>query len=146
MKWLASGSGTRTTGSTSVVQEMWISSLAATTAQPPYARFSRGTGREVKSTVRLIGDAAAIVSFHEHQEESWITNRIRDTCQILAPNSKIDALGITIGIRKDRDDSFEERINKLHALRGDLADIEDAGIELLLGRLCANTTKVLHVG
>ena len=51
--------------------------------------LSRGTGREVKSTVRLIGDAASIASFYEHQEESWITSRIRDTCQILDPNSKI---------------------------------------------------------
>ena len=34
---------------------------------------------------------------------------------------------------------------KLQALREDLADIEDAGIELLLGRLCASTTKVSHL-
>ena len=95
--------------------------------------------------MRLIGDAAAIASFHEHQEESWITSRIRDTCQILDPNNKIEVLGTTIGIHKDRDDSFEERLNKLQALREDLADIEDAGIELLLCRLCANTMKISHL-
>ena len=50
-----------------------------------------------------------------------------------------------IGSPKDRDDFFEERLNKLQALQEDLADIEDAGIELLLGRLCANTTKISHL-
>ena len=49
------------------------------------AGLTRGTGREVKSTVRLIRDDTAVVSFHEQQEESWITSRIRDTFQILAP-------------------------------------------------------------
>ena len=55
-----------------------------------------------------------------------MTNRIRDTCQILDPNSKIEVLGTTIGIHKDRDDSFEERLNNLQALREDLADIRAA--------------------
>ena len=44
---------------------------------------------------------------------------------------------------KDRDDFFEERFNKLQALLEDLAD--DAGIELLLGRLCADTTKISNL-
>ena len=60
------------------------------------AGLTRGTGQEVKSTVRLIGDAAAIASFHEHQEERLITSRIRDTCQILDPNRTIEVLGTTI--------------------------------------------------
>ena len=93
----------------------------------------------MKSTVLLIGDDAAIVSFHEHQDERWITSRIRDTCQSFAPNSKVEVLGTVVGSPKDRGDFFEERFNKLQALQEDLADIEDAGIELLLGRLCANT-------
>ena len=71
----------------------------------------------MKFTFRLIGDAIAIASFHEHQEESWITDRIRDTCQILEPNSTIEVLGATIGIQNDRDDAFVERFNKLQALR-----------------------------
>ena len=48
-----------------------------------------------------------------------------------------------IGSPKDRDDFFEERFNKLQALLEDLAD--DAGIELLLGRLCADTTKISNL-
>ena len=67
----------------------------------------------MKSTVRLIGDATAIASFHEHQEESWITDRIRDTCQILEPNTTIEVLGTTIGSQKDRDDACGERLSKL---------------------------------
>ena len=74
-----------------------------------------------------------------------ITNRIRDTCQILPHNSKIEVLGTLIGTPKGRDDFFEGRLNKLQALREDLADNEDAGIELLLARLCANITKVAHL-
>ena len=31
--------------------------------------LTRGTGREVKSTARLIGDEAAITAINEHQEE-----------------------------------------------------------------------------
>ena len=54
-------------------------------------------------------------------------------------------LGAIIGLPEDRDDYFEERLNKLQALREDLADIDDAGVELLLGRLCANTKKVSHL-
>ena len=88
------------------------------------AGLTRGTGRDVKSTVRLIGDKSAITAFSERQEESWITNRIRDICQILLHNSKIEVLGTIIGSPKDRDDYFEERLNKLQALREDLADIE----------------------
>ena len=60
-------------------------------------------------------------------------------------NSTIEVLGTTIGSQKDSDDAFGERLNKLQALMEDLADIEDAGIELLLCRLCANTTKVSHL-
>ena len=67
---------------------------------------TRGAGRDVKSTVRLIGDATAIASFHELQEESWITDKIRDTCQILEPNSTIEVLGTTIGFQKDSDNAF----------------------------------------
>ena len=109
------------------------------------AGVSRGTGGDVKSTVRLIGADTAIANFHEMQEESWITDKIRDTCQILEPNSSIEVLGTVIGSQKDRDSAFAARQCKLQALREDLADIEDAGIELLLGRLCANTTKVSHL-
>ena len=109
------------------------------------AGLTRGAGRDVKSTVRLIGNATDIASFYELQEENWITDKIRDTCQILEPNSTVEILGTIIGLQKDRDNAFAERLGKLQMLREDLADIEDAGIELLLGRLCANTTKVSHL-
>ena len=49
------------------------------------AGLTRGTGRDVKSVIRLIGDESAFVAFCENHEESWVTNRIRDTCQILPP-------------------------------------------------------------
>ena len=64
------------------------------------AGLSRGAGRDVKSTVRLIGEATAIANFHEVQEENWITDKIRDTCQILESNCTIEVLGTTIGFQK----------------------------------------------
>ena len=109
------------------------------------AGLSRGTGHDVKSTVRCIGASIAVCIFHETQEENWITDKIRDTCQILEPNCSIEVLGTVIGSQQDRDNAFAMRLGKLQTLREDLADIEDAGIELLLGRLCASTTKVTHL-
>ena len=87
------------------------------------AGFSRDTGRDVNSTVRLIGATTAIANFHEMQEESWITDKIRDTCQILEPNSSIEVLGTVIGSQKDRDNAFAARLCKLQTLREDLADV-----------------------
>ena len=61
----------------------------------------------MKSTVGLIGDDAAIIMSHKQEEERWITSWIRDNCQILPPNSKIEVLGTIIGSPKSRDDYFE---------------------------------------
>ena len=109
------------------------------------AGLSRGSGDDVKSTVRLVGTDAAVSSFLETQEENWITAHIRDTCKVLEPNSSIEVLGTVLGSQQDRDNAFAARLTKLQTLREDLADIECAGVELLLGRLCANTTKVAHL-
>ena len=87
------------------------------------AGLSRGTGHDVKSTVRLIGAPAAISIFHETQEENWITDKIRDTCQILEPNCSIEVLGTVIGSQQDRDNAFALRIGKLQILREDLPEI-----------------------
>ena len=46
---------------------------------------------------------------------------------------------------KDDAMSFEERFTKLLELRSDLADVEDAGIELILGRSRANIPRVSHL-
>ena len=109
------------------------------------AGLSRGSGDDVKSTVRLVGSDEAISSFLERHEENWVTARIRSTCKILEPNSSIEVLGTVLGPLQDRDDAFAARLAKLQTLREDLADIECAGVELLLGRFCANTTKVTHL-
>ena len=95
---------------------MWTSFFAALTARQ-LSPASRGTGRDVKSTVRLIGATTAIANFHEMQEESWITDKIRDTCQIVEANSSIEVLGTVIGSQKDRDNAFAARLCKLQAFR-----------------------------
>ena len=74
------------------------------------AGFTRGVGRNVKSTVRLIGNATAIASFYELQEENWITDKIRDTCQILEPNSTVEVLGTIIVLDKDRDNALRSAL------------------------------------
>ena len=75
------------------------------------AGISRGTGHDVKSTVRFIGAPTALSNFHETQEENWITdNTNRDTCQILEPNCSIEVLGTVIGSQQDRDNAFATRL------------------------------------
>ena len=64
------------------------------------AGLSRGAGRDVKSTVRLIGETTAIANFHEMQEESWITDKIRDTCQILEPTVPSKYLARLLAFKK----------------------------------------------
>ena len=64
---------------------------------------------------------------------------------LLAPISLIEVLGAMIGSMDERNRFFEDRLVKLIQLRGDLADIEDAGIELMLGSLCANMFRVTHL-
>ena len=99
----------------------------------------------MKSSVRLLGEESALLAFKESIQENYMTNRTRETCKVLAPNSKIQVLGIVIGTAEERSLFFEERLNKLIQLRDQLADIEDAGIELILGRLCANISRVTHL-
>ena len=113
---------------------------------------TRGTGRDVKSSVRLAGDESVLVAFDESQEESWITDRIRDTCKVWFPNSKIEVLGAVIGTANERDQFFEERLDKLIQLRSYLADIEDAVSILFWGNFalifhgsptCCESTDVM---
>ena len=68
------------------------------------AGHTRGIGRDVKSSVHLIGGESAITTFNEKQEEIWITNRIRDTNQVLLRNNKIEVFGTSIGMPKERDE------------------------------------------
>ena len=51
----------------------------------------------------------------------------------------------SIGTAEERNVFFEQRLDKFIQLRDELADIEDAGIELILGRLCANISRVTHL-
>ena len=109
------------------------------------AGLSRGHGEDIKSIVRLVGSEEAIAHFQTTQEENWVTTHVSDTCKILAPNSPVEVLGTVLGTQQDRDNALAARLNKVQILREDLADVESAGVELLLGRLCANTTKVTHL-
>ena len=109
------------------------------------AGLSRGQGDDIKSTVRLVCSDEAIARFQSEQEENWVTTYVSGTCKVLAPNAPVEVLGTVLGTQQDRDNAFAARLTKLQTLREDLADVESAGVELLLGRLCANTTKVTHL-
>ena len=67
----------------------------------------------MKSTVSLIRDESGVAAFRDNQEESWITNCMRNTCQILLHNGKIEMHGTIIGTSKETDEFFGERLNKL---------------------------------
>ena len=108
------------------------------------AGLSRGSGPDVKSSVRLIGSDEASCRFDEEAEGLWATDYVRATCQILPANSSVKVLGAMIGPSVDRNRLFRDRVSKLTELRNDLADIGDACVELTLVRLCANVSKVAH--
>ena len=71
-----------------------------------------------------------------------MTDHIRETCEVLTSTNQIEVLRAVIGTAEERSLFFEERFNKLIQLRDELADIEDVGIELILGRFCANISCV----
>ena len=55
--------------------------------------LTRGSGSNVKSTVRLVAHSDALASF----SEDWITELVRHTCVVQAPNSCTEVLGSMVG-------------------------------------------------
>ena len=99
---------------------------------------TRGEGRDVKSTVRLIGHPDALQAI----EDGWVTEAVRHTCKLAAPNSCSEVLGATTGCQ---DELFESRLRLLRDLHGNLAQVDDPAVELTLGRACADVARVIHL-
>ncbi len=107
---------------------------------------TRGEGRDVKSMVRLVGHPDALAAFHatEHSQD-WITDRIRRTCRIESDNSAIEVLGSIVGAPCDRAAQFHDCVSKLEALHATLGELDDPQVELVLGRKCADISRVAHL-
>ena len=66
------------------------------------AGITRVIGRDVKSSVRLVGDESVFLALGKSFAENWITERVRETYKILAPNSRIEVLGTIDGSTDER--------------------------------------------
>ncbi len=107
---------------------------------------SRGEGSDVKSVVRLVGHPDAIDAFFSCDATGdWISERIRRTCKVAAPNSAIEVLGTMLGSDLDRNAQFTECLSKLEKLHGTLSSLDDPQVEMILGRACGDVSRVTHL-
>jgi hypothetical protein len=102
---------------------------------------TRGEGPDVKTRVRLIGHPDAVEAFNE----TWLTDRIQQTCQVGEPNEATEVLGAVVGPAAAQEAHFLERVHASSELRGSLAEVADPATELTLGRLCADVSRVTHL-
>ena len=100
---------------------------------------SRGSGEGVKSVARLVGSEAAC----REAGASWISDRIRATCQLPGPNAPSrDILGVDI---KQGDAQFRAACSRVASTREAISSIGDTATELVLTRMCADVCKVTHL-
>ena len=60
-------------------------------------------------------------------------------------NNAIEVLGAALGSTAKGDAQFADRLRKLTELQCGIADIDDPGVKLTLGRMCANVSKVSYL-
>ena len=82
---------------------------------------TRGEGEGVKTTVRLVGHPAAV----DTVGDEWVTDRVRGTCCIEAPNGSLDVLGSLVGPPAAQVAQSEACLGKLKTLHAALGGIGD---------------------
>jgi hypothetical protein len=85
---------------------------------------TRGAGPAVKTRVRLVGHPAALAAFHE----PWLSEHIRQTCQLGEPNEATEVLGTLVGSAAAQDAHFFERSVASDQLRSSLAEVADPAV------------------
>ena len=81
---------------------------------------------DVKSTAKLVGSPAAVASV----PDGWLTDRVRQSCKILAPNSSGDVLGAKVGSADDDTLHFNEVVGATARIQ-QTAQCEDVSCELV---------------
>ena len=77
--------------------------------------------------------------------DAWLTQYVRDTCELLGNNALAHVLGVEIGDDDVREAQFRSCVEKVDKARAAIAAIGDAGTELVLTRRCADVCKVTHL-
>ena len=110
------------------------------------AGATRGVMPDCKSVVRLVGHPDALRAFEGSAEaDHWLTDRVRATCRIQEPNSDVLVLGAALGSPAAREAQFIEKVGALTELHGALATLGDAPVEMVLGRKCADVSRVSYL-
>ena len=100
---------------------------------------SRGSGQDVKSSVRLICPPERCSEF-----DGWATAYVRNTCKVPAPNSPAVALGSVIGDISSIRQKALETCKKVKSKRSAIATLGHAASELVLTRMCADVGNVTY--
>ena len=107
---------------------------------------SRGSGPDVKTIVRLVGHRDALLAWGASPESTtWITDRMRNTARISAPNSPIEVLGSVVGSAEARSDQFTGTVAKLGSLHQSIGQLNAPQTELALGRVSGGVARVVHL-
>ena len=99
---------------------------------------SRGTGADIKSTVRLVGRSDLLAEV----DCDWVTDYVANTCKVLEPNATVEVLGVVVG---DIPAQFTETCGKIDALHKKIATLEHVPSELVFTRCCASVCKITHL-
>ena len=102
---------------------------------------TRGSGADVKSTVKIVGHPSLL----EPYDDTWATAYVKHTCSVLPPNSESEVLGICFGASGSSDNQVESVLGKIKKLHDCLAHVDDPGVEMVLGRQCADVSKLAHL-
>ena len=120
--------------------------LAYLDAAMAYTGGYRGEVPDAKSTVRLVGHPIALATFAATRvADTWVTDRVRRTCRVGEPNSDVEVLGVVVGAPEARNAQFMEKVHQLEALHDSLSSLDDAPVEMVLGRKCVDVSRVMYL-
>ena len=106
----------------------------------------RGRGEDCKSHARLIGHPDAVESFLASSDGStWATEHVRGTCVLDTPNCPFECLGTMVGDPAALQDQFARCVAKLGCTYDSISALLDPTVELTLGRVSANVSRVVHL-
>ena len=107
---------------------------------------TRGCLPDAKSVVRLVGHSTVLAEFDALPvNATWVTERVRNTCHVPPPNSDTEVLGAIVGTPAACNKQFLDTVNKLTGLHDELNSLDDAPVELVLGRKCADVSRVTYL-
>ena len=101
---------------------------------------------DAKTVARLVGHPEALLAHAaDPRNAEWATDHVRATCHIGEPNCDIEVLGAIVGTAAGRETQFQAKVDKLAGLHDALATLAEAPVEMVLGRLCADVSKVNYL-